>query len=113
MSLHSNNQSYSQAIMDRVMEKKGKVTMRTWRERQQRWLVNQRYAAKVLEMRLITTPLGVMCLIAWALYFTNFSRSSWKSRVGREVATWLSMPSIILGIHFEAELGNYFKEAYA
>ena len=36
-----------------------------------------------------------------------------ESRGGREVATWLSMPSIILGLHFEAELGNYFKEAFA
>jgi hypothetical protein len=112
-SLHSDDQPYSQAIMDRVMEKKGKVTKRTWKECQQRWLVNQRYAAKVLEMRLITTPLDVMCLIACALYFANFSRSSWKSHVGCEVATWLSMPPIILGIHFEAELGNYFEEAYA
>ena len=56
---------------------------------------------------------GIVCLVAWALHFANNSRSSWKARVGKEVATWLSMPSVILGIHFEAELGNYFEEVYA
>ena len=56
---------------------------------------------------------GIVCLVAWALHFTNNSRTSWKARVGKELATWLSMPSVILGIHFEAELGNYFEEVYA
>ena len=112
-SMHSDDPSYSQALMDRVVEGKPKVKISTYKERQQRWLVNQRYARLVLAMLACSTSGGVACLIAWALYFANKSRSGWKSRVGREVATWLSMPSIILGIHFESELGNYFEEAYA
>jgi hypothetical protein len=51
--------------------------------------------------------------VAWALTFANESRSYWKILVGREIATWLSMPPIILGLHFESELGLYFEEAYA
>ena len=60
-----------------------------------------------------TTANGIPLLIAWALTFANESRSDWKNRVGEEIATWLSMPSIILGLTFEAELGSYFEEIYA
>ena len=30
-----------------------------------------------------------------------------------EIAVWAMMPEIILGLHFEAELGAYFEEVYA
>jgi len=56
---------------------------------------------------------GVVCLVAWTLYFANNSCSTWKAGVGKEVATWLSMPEMVLGLHYEAELGDYFKEVYA
>ena len=54
-----------------------------------------------------------MCLVAWGLYFGNFYRSGWKRRVGKEIATWMCMPPIILGLYFEAELGNYFEQSMA
>ena len=28
------------------------------------------------------------------------------------MATWLSMPDIVVGLHFEAELGEYFETTY-
>ena len=112
-SLHSDDAGYSQTVMDRVMHNRQRVIIRTWRERQQRWLVNQRFARKGITMLACSTGVGVVSLIAWALYFANNNRSTWKSRVGRELATWFSMPSIILGIHFELEIGNYFEEVYA
>lgn len=112
-SLHSDDAGYSQTVMDRVMHNRQRVIIRTWRERQQRWLVNQRFARKVIAMLACSTGVGVVSLIAWALYFANNNRSTWKSRVGRELATWFSMPSIVLGIHFESEIGNYFEEVYA
>jgi len=74
-SMHSDDPAYSQALMDRVMEGKDKVKVKTFRERQQRWLVNQRYAHMVLAMLACSTTSGVTCLIAWALYFANKSRS--------------------------------------
>jgi hypothetical protein len=89
------------------------VKIRTWRERQQRWLVNQRFATQILLMMSFNTSGGIICLVAWAMYFANHSRSSWKARVGKEVATWLSMPSIVLGLHYESEIGQYFEEVYA
>ena len=77
-SLHSDDAGYSQTVMDRVMHGRPRVQVRTWRERQQRWLVNQRFAGKALAMLLCSTGVGVVCLVAWGLYFSNFSRSSWK-----------------------------------
>ena len=112
-SLHSDDRAYSQAMMDRVMAGGPRVRQRTWRERQQRWLVNQRYAAHVLTLIGLVNPEGTMCLVAWGLWFANYSRSAWKRRVGKEVAVWSSMPSILLALHFEAELGNYFEQAYS
>ena len=64
-------------------------------------------------MMTCSTGFGTVCIIAWALYFDNQNHSSWKSCVGREVETWLSMPAIVLGLHFESELGKYFEEIYA
>ena len=113
-SLHSDNPSYSQAMMDRVMAGTGRrVKMATWRERRTRWLVNQRNAAHVLSLMPVLTAGGVVCLVAWALYFANNSRNPWKGIVGKEIALWLSMSSIILGLHFESELRNYFEQCSA
>ena len=75
--------------------------------------MNQRNATKTLEMVETMTTDGVPSLVAWALTFANESRSDWKKRVGQEITTWLLMPSIILGLQFEAELGSLFEEIYA
>ena len=80
--------------------------MRRWRERQQRWLVNQRYTAYVVSLLVLMNPEGTMCLVAWGIWFANYSRSEWKRRVGKEVAVWATMPPIILAPHFEAKLGD-------
>ena len=60
-----------------------------------------------------TTGNGVPSIVAWALPFANESRNDWKRRVGGEIALWLSMPPVVLGLKFEAELGSYFEEIYA
>ena len=100
--------------MDEVMVgSSSNVRLTSKRERVQRWLVNQRNAEATLKMLSHLTEDGTPSLIAWALHFANNSRSNWKRRVGREIATWVSMPSLILGLHFEAEIGSYFEEVYA
>ncbi len=80
---------------------------------QQRWLVNQRNSTNTLAMYAKKTKNGVPSLIAWALSFANRNCSAWKCRVGKEIATWLSMDSILLGLQFESELGLYFEEVTA
>ena len=57
-----------------------------------------------------TTENGVLSLVAWALTSANESRSDWKRCVGGEIVLWLSMPPVVLGLKFEAELGFYFEE---
>ena len=99
--------------MDDLMVGKKSPKQMTWREHQQCWRINQMYATRILTMFAFTTCTGVMCLIAWAMQFANKSHSGWKSCISREVATWLSMPSMILGFHFEAELSGFFDETYA
>ena len=112
--LHSSDNNYSQAKMDEVMKDAEKtVKISTKREHVQRWMVNQRNAKKTLEMMESITQDGVPFLVARALTFANQSRSGWKRCVGMEIATWLSMPPIILGLQFEDELGTYFEEIYA
>jgi len=114
MSLHSlraNDAAYAQAKLDEIMEGVDSFTLRTWRERTQRWLVNQRYASLLLEMLNFQTADGTCALVAWALSYAN-EKDGWLRTVGAEVAMWLQMPELILGLHFEVELGNYFEEVW-
>jgi hypothetical protein len=37
----------------------------------------------------------------------------WKHCVGKEIATWLSIDLILLGLQLKSELGLYFKEVTA
>ena len=100
--------------MDHVMEGSGKaVRITTKREQIQRWMVNQRNAKATLEMLSSETNDAIPSLVAWALVYANESRSNWKARAGREIATWLSMPEVNLNLKFEAEIGAYFEEIYA
>lgn len=112
-SLNKDDKPLSQGLMNQVMGGSFGLKVRSKAERKQRWLVNQRNARQTLEMFYKQTPEGNSALIEWALKFANESPSTWKRRVGKEIATWLSMPSVVLGLHFEAELGNYFEEIYA
>eukprot|EP00956_Cyclotella_meneghiniana_P025797 scaffold54561_cov40-Cyclotella_meneghiniana.AAC.2 len=57
--VHSDDAPYSQSVMDRLMGE-GRVKVKTYRERQQRWLVNQRYARIILTtMAMLTGGSGV------------------------------------------------------
>lgn len=115
-SLNSDDKAFSQEIMNRVMDYPNSgnfLRVSSKNERQQRWLVNQRNSKKTHGMHTTPSSSSNSALIEWALKFANESRSPWKKRVGKEIAIWLSMPSIILGLHFESELGNYFEVIYA
>ena len=112
-SLHSDDRPLSQSLMDEVMDgHKDLVRLKTARERRQRWLVNQRSCKTIAEQIKVFNNDGIPSLIAWGLAFANWSRSDWKRRAGAEVATWLAMPEIILGLQFEAEVGEYFETTY-
>ena len=113
-SLHSSDIMYSNMAMAEVMNQTGKtISLKTTRERAQRWLVNQKYSAWTLETMKTKTTDGVMCLSAWALYFHNHSKTDWKRRAGKEVAAWLESDLIQFGLIAEAEVGDaYFAHTY-
>jgi len=97
-SLSSSDATYSTMAMSDVMSGTEKeVTLKTSRERAQRWLVNKKFAKWTVDTMEITTVDGIPCLTAWALYFQNYSRVDWKRHVGREIATWLECPAIKSG----------------
>ena len=66
-SLHSDDRDFSQAMMDRVMAGCRRVKLKARRERQQRWLVNQRVARWAVSLLDVSNPQGLMCLVAWGL----------------------------------------------
>lgn len=102
--------AFAQATLDEIMSGcEASFALKTWRERQQHWLVNQRYAKQLLEMIQYITADGKCALVEWALVYAN-SKDGWQRTVGEEVATSLQMPEVILGLHFEAEIGAYFEE---
>ena len=114
-SLHSlryADSAYAQARLEEIYEGVAKFKLKTWRERVQRWLVNQRNAKYVLWMLTHKTSDGECALVEWALSYAN-EKSGWQQTVGQEVATWLQMPEMILALLFESEVGAYFEEVMA
>ena len=59
-SLHSDDPGYAQSIMDQAMTDKKRVVLQTWKERQQRWLVNQRFARQAVTMLRYCTGSGLL-----------------------------------------------------
>ena len=92
-----------QKIFEEVLRDLGlePARMKTMRERQQRWLTNERNAAYQL--------VNIVPLKEWALRVRNTTHSSDHQRIAHEVALMLRMPSVILGLTFETYLGCYFE----
>ena len=77
-SLNSNDSDYAKMAMREVMAGTNEVvSLKTTRERAQRWLVNQKYASWVVQTQKKMTSSGVPCLTAWGLYYHNNSRIDW------------------------------------
>eukprot|EP00956_Cyclotella_meneghiniana_P000148 scaffold228_cov56-Cyclotella_meneghiniana.AAC.3 len=61
--------------MDDIMKDSIRLVIRTYRERVQGWLVNQRNAKQTLTMFAHTTVDRSNALIQWALKYANEARS--------------------------------------
>jgi len=110
--LHTSDSMFSQWVMDHVMKDSGcKVQMRTARERDARWIANQRNSRWQLGKLHVKTADGVPSLVAWATYHANNNKSSDWRVVGSELASWYQMPQTILAFMFEAVLGEFFETA--
>ena len=108
--MFSRDRVVCQMHMNAVLEGTGKsLTVKAVRERQQRWLANQRNAHWVLGAMEMKTVEGKPALVAWAQRVREYSNNQIIRRIAKEVATMLLMPAIIVALHFESELGNYFE----
>jgi hypothetical protein len=107
--IHKNDRLVSQRAMGTVLEgTENTFRIKTTRERQQRWLVNQRQALFVLSGLAIMTANGEPALLAWAHYMYEHS-DGWVKRASKEVVLMFLMPEIIVALHFEAEVGESFE----
>jgi hypothetical protein len=108
--MFSRDRVVCQSHMDKVLEGTWQsLKVKAMRERQQRWLANQMNAQWVLEAMDLKTADGKPALLAWAQRVREYSHNQIIRRIAKEVATMLFMPQIVLALHFESELDNYFE----
>ena len=102
--LHSADPGFSQRILDSVMtgsredganfsdsefeneHANQSFRLKAVKERQQRWLVNQRNSKWLVEHNAKRTPDGRPAMVAWAIEMANTVPSPWQRRVGKEIA---------------------------
>jgi len=103
----------AQLICDKInQENDTKYTIKTFRERIQRWLVNGRYAKIILEGYDLVLPLEVDNFwVVWAYRYLPLV-DGWRRIALEELIVFFLMPEIIVGIQFEAELVDYFDITY-
>ena len=107
--VHKKVKTLSQKVMDRVLEGTGKtIRIHTTRERQQRWLVNSRSCERILHAMATKTVDDKPALLVWAHEMSQHHTGNWRL-AAKDVVEMISMPNIMVGVHFEADLGQYFE----
>ena len=88
--------------------------IKTWRERIQRWLVNGRFAKKIMEGVDLLSDVEGESDNFWVLWGMRYLPlvDGWKHTAVEEIIQFFLMPEIIVGIQFEAELVDYFEVTY-
>lgn len=77
------------------------------KERQQRWMVNAKWAARIVQGLEIDVD-GYNFWVKWAQFIWERS-SGWRSEACGMVVLMMLMPEITLGFYFEKDLGKYFE----
>ena len=106
----SKNKILSQSIMDKVLEGTGsKLIVSPKRQRDQRWLANQRNCLWIRIAMETMTAKGEKALVAWATSLLQNKLSKLGRTIMNDVLRLLLMLPILISVHFEAELGQYFE----
>eukprot|EP00957_Ditylum_brightwellii_P075549 5741915-Ditylum_brightwellii.AAC.1 len=77
-------------------------------ERVQRWLANQQNASwivETLDMKIDEVPV----LVIWSHTFGTHATTEAARLIAQDVVQMLMLPEIIVGLHFEREIGLYFE----
>ena len=99
-----------QALMDKLMENSSTtITIKTMRERVQRWLANQRNSSWVVETLEEKSDDDTPVLIQWAHSCGDYSTSELTRVIAKDVVEMLLMPEILVALNFEREMGLYFE----
>jgi hypothetical protein len=99
----------SQKVMDQVLEDTGRmIRVHTTRERQQRLLVNSCSCEWTLNAMATMTVDKEPALLVWAHMMSQHHTGNWRL-AAKDVIEMLSIPNIMVGVHFEANLGHYFE----
>jgi hypothetical protein len=107
--IHKKAKTLSQKVIDQVLEGTGERTqIHTTKERQQRWLLNSQPCERILHVMMTKTMYGMPALLVWAHKMLQHHTGNWRL-AARDVVEMLSMPSVMVGVHFEANLGQYFE----
>ena len=106
----------AEEVLDKIYEDTGnkyEYKIKTWRERIQRWLVNGRFAKKIMEgVDLLSNENeSANFWVLWGLHYLPLV-DGWKHTAVEEIIQFFLMPEIIVGIQFEAELVDYFEVTY-
>ena len=115
-SLHSQNKTLSQQIIDRLLEQVvdpvavARYVLTTCRERPQRWRVNGLFSARILPMMDIILPCGKSLLTRWAWEINTLGGkvggddSQWMKEASNDVIVMSQSPVIKVSLAFEMEL---------
>jgi hypothetical protein len=63
---------------------------------------------RILRAMAIKTVDNKPALLVWAHKMSQHHTGNWRLTL-KDVAKMLIMPSIMIGVHFEADLGQYFE----
>ncbi|KAL3793086.1 hypothetical protein ACHAWO_005140, partial [Cyclotella atomus] len=115
---HSRNKEMSQQIIDKILKDlpdKAEYTLKTWRERPQRWRLNGLYAFHLLVALDIILPDGKNLIARWAAEMfilggrVRGQDTKWMKDTCRQIYTMARSPAIKVCLTIEMELvTNYF-----
>jgi hypothetical protein len=106
--IHKKAKKLSQKVMDQVLEGTGETRRIHMTKERQLWLVNSRSCERILHAMMTKTMNGTPGLLVWAQEMSQHHTRNWRL-AARDVMEMFSMPSVMVGVHFEANLGRYFE----
>ena len=99
---------YQEFMDDLLVNSHVKIKIKVMRERQQRWLANQRNASWVIETlrhKINEKPV----LVLWAHMVGDHAASDNARLIAKDVVEMLVTPEVIIALNFEREMGLYFE----
>ena len=107
----SKNKVLSQNVMNDLLKDTNltKVKVNPKRQRDQRWLANQRNCLWIRRTMEMKTTAGEPVLLQWSMEIAKQKLTSLGRTIIEDTIRQLMLPSIMVAIYFEADVGQYFE----